>query len=227
MYSGDPEFPGNVEEENRSYYKDDTQFITMHTITLGTAKDKPVEPENVNGHITWGTVKVVFEGVRRVRKGLSSDKSIPYMESYWEVLLTEDENGEVWLDMEGNTVGAAVALDDNGYPFLVFDWSHPPGCHSSWSGYYVGKRLVEGKGWRLTDEEQGRLGIGISSRRVAKEGRTGVIEEENGCHSSDEDGSSGEDASESGEEEDAASEDVKGKRKASKGETGANKRRRA
>jgi len=217
VYSGDPEFEGDVEEMNRSDYKDDTEFIARHSITLGTAKDQPVEPKNVKGHVTWGMFKVVFDGVQRVRKGLSSDEAIPYMESYWEVLLTEDENSEAFLEMRGNLVGVAVVLDDNGYPFLVFDWSHPYADRCSWSGYYVGKRLVEGKGWRLTDEEQGRLGIEISSSKVAQFVKEGSSDEE--------DGSSGDAAGESGEEKDAVPEDVKGNRKASNGETGANKRR--
>ena len=150
------------------------------------------------------------------------------------MLLTEDENSEPWLDVEGNAVGAAVVLDDNGYPFLVFDWSHPPGCHSSWSGYYVGKRFVEGKEWRLTDEERGRLGIGKKFRDVAqlvKEGSPGVYEEDSEEENFDGRayGNLDEEDVEAGEssEEEASSEDVGEKRKASGGETGANKRPRA
>jgi len=133
-------------------------------------------------------------------------------------------------------VGAMAVQDDNGYPFLVFDWSHPPGCHSSWSGYYVGKRLVDGKDWRLTDKERGRLGIGRKCKRVAqfaKEGKTVVDDEEEDSHSgsSDEEDEDEEDEDEDtnagGKEENAASKDVGEKRKASDGETSANKRRRA
>ena len=231
VYSGDPEFSGDVEEMFRSYCKDDT-FITEHSITLGAAEhsSEPVAPKNVNGHITWGTLKVTFDGVRRVRKGWSSDAAVSWMESYWEMLLTEDENSEPWLDVKGNAVGAAVVLDDNGYPFLVFDWRHPPGCHSSWSGYYVGKRLVEGKEWRLTDEERGRLGIGRTSKSVApfvKE-RSTDDEEEDDFHGRWYGGEDEEDADTGGSSgEDAVSEDVGEKRKASNGGTGANKRRRA
>ena len=235
VYSGDPEFDGDVEEMYRSHCEDDTDFITRQSITLGAAKQDPSRPvalKDVNGHITWGTLKVTFDGVRRVREGWSSDAAVSWIESYWEVLLTEDEDedSEVWLDMEGNAVGAAVVLDDNGCPFLVFDWSHPPGCHSSWSGYYVGKRLVEGKEWRLTDEERGRLGIGKTFKSVAqsvKEGSPGVYEEDS--EESDFGGSDEEDvdAGGSSEEDTAASEDVGEKRKASNDETGANKRRRA
>jgi hypothetical protein len=241
VYSGDPEFSGDVEEMNRSYCKDDKDFIATHSIILGTAKNytgRPAELENVNGHIAWGTAKVEFDGVRRVRERWSSDVAVPWTESYWEVLLTEDENSEPWLDMEGNAVGAAAVLDDNGYPFLVFDWHHPYAGHGSWSGYYVGKRLVEGKEWRFTDKERSRLGIGRTFESVAqfaKEGRKGVYEEEED-DSDEEDvdasGSSGEDAvseEDAGESsgENAVSEDVGEKRKASNGQTGANKRRRA
>jgi hypothetical protein len=98
--------------------------------------------------------------------------------------------------------------------------------------------LVEGKEWRFTDKERSRLGIGRTFESVAqfaKEGRKGVYEEEED-DSDEEDvdasGSSGEDAvseEDAGESsgENAVSEDVGEKRKASNGQTGANKRRRA
>jgi len=239
VYSGDPEFGGDVEEMHRSYSKDDTDFITRHSITLSAEHpSQPVALKNVNGHITWGTLQVAFDGVRRVRERWSSDAAVSWMESFWEVLLTEDEDSEdnePWLDVKGNAVGAAVVLDDNGCPFLVFDWSHPPGCHSSWSGYYVGKRLVKGKEWRLTDEERGRLGIGSTFRSVAqvKGGSLDVYdddddEDEEEEEESDYGGSDEEDVDASGKNgEDTVSEAVGEKRKASNGETGANKRRRA
>lgn len=198
---------------HRSHSKDDTDFITRHSITLGAAKhdpSRPVEPKDVNGHITWGTLDVAFNGVRRVREGWSSDTAVLWMESYWELLLTEDDSRDVWLDMKGNAVGAAAVLDDNGCPFLVFDWRHPPGCHSSWSGYYVGKRWVEGKEWRLTDEERGRLGIGRTSRSVeqfVKDGSPAVDTKANDLGS---DGSEDEEDVDAGESsgEDAVSVDV-------------------
>ncbi len=111
------------------------------------------------------------------------------------------------MDSEGNAVGAAVVLDDNGSPFLVFDWHHPPALRCSWSGYYVGKRLVEGKDWRLTDEERCRLGMGATFRSVEqlfKEGSPGVY-------------------SEDAEEERRSA--IEKKRKASTDETGTKKRK--
>lgn len=184
VFSGDPEFPGDVEKLNRGNYKDDAAFIATYSMTLDTAKHppgEPVAPEDVSGRISWYSVKVTFNGVRGVREGWFSDGAV--MESYWEVLLTDDDEDEddfdsqIWLDSEGNTVGASVVLDDNGSPFLVFDGHHPPACHGSWSGYYLGKRLVKGKDWRLTDEERGRLGIGAKFRgmeQLFKEGTPGV-----------------------------------------------------
>jgi hypothetical protein len=219
---------------------DDEDFIRNQSITLAAAKHRPgksVLPKSVYGHIGWGTLKIAFDGMRPVREGSSSDASVPWIASYWEVLLTpgDDEESNDWLDMEGNTVGAAKVLDDNECPFLVFDWSHPPGCHSSWSGYYLGKRVVEGKEWRLSDEERGRLGIGCTFKSVeksAKEGSPGVYSED----SEEEEYSrvyeyvdpdqEDKDEEESSEEE-APPEDVGEKRKASDSETGANKRRRA
>lgn len=94
MYSGDPEFGGETKEYHGNY-KDD--FITKHHITLSAPKhdsSQSVAPEAVNGHITWGTLKVLFDGVRRVRERWSSDVAVPWMESYWEVLLTEDVSEE-------------------------------------------------------------------------------------------------------------------------------------
>ncbi|KAF8325515.1 hypothetical protein F5887DRAFT_1015763 [Amanita rubescens] len=185
VFSGDPEWGGDVEDMWRSGYKDEADFIARHSIVLAAAKHRPgrpVAPEDVGGYITWGTLKVAFDGVRVVRSGRSSGAAV--VESYWEVLLTEDQDdseSETWLDKEGNAVSAAVVLDDNGFPFLVFDWHHPPGCHSSWSGYYVGKRLVKGKKWQLTGEEEERLGIGASFRSVeqlVKEGTPGEYEED-------------------------------------------------
>jgi hypothetical protein len=229
VYSGNPEFPGDIEE---LYCKDadDAAFIMQHSITLSAAKlhpSQPVAPENITGHIAWGTLKTAFDGVRHMREGWSSDVAVSWMESYWEMLLTDDEDNDVWLDMNGNVVGAAAVLDDNGCPFLVFDWSHPPGCRSSWSGYYVVKRLAEGKEWQLTDVERGRLGIGSTFRSVAKlmkEGSPGVYEEDSEKDfSGDEYGSSDEEDVDVGEEK-ALSEDVGEKRKASDSETGTKKR---
>ncbi len=235
VFSGDPEWGGDVPEMFHKGYPDDKAFIAQHSIMLGAAKHRPgrpVAPKDVSGHITWGTLKVAFDGVRGVRAGRSSNAVV--IESYWEVLLTEDPEDDSesarWLDKEDNTVGAAVVLDDNGFPFLVFDWHNPPGGHSSWSGYYLGKRLVEGEQWRLTGEEEERLGIGASFRSVeqlVKEGSPGVYEEdfedeEYFCR--DADGSSGEEAF---GEKMKASIDERGtkKRKASTDETGSKKRR--
>jgi len=219
-----------------SHYEGEKDFITKHSITLGAEKrrgSQPVALKNVTGHVAWGTLKLPFDGVRRVRERWSSDAAVPWIESYWEVLLTEseDEESNIWLDMEGNGVGPAVVLDDNGFPFLVFDWRHPYGCHSSWSGYYLGKRLVEGKEWRLTDDERDRLGIGRTFRSVekhVKEGSPGVYEEDEGEEDSDSEvvdsgESSGEDEDDTGGE----GADVGVKRKATDDGTGANKRRRA
>ncbi|KAF8717586.1 hypothetical protein AX14_012141 [Amanita brunnescens Koide BX004] len=231
VFSGDPEFPEDVEDTIRGYYKDDAEFIAKHTITLDAAKrrpGKPVAPKDVTGHISWGSLKVTFNGVRRVRRGRSSKGAL--VESYWEVLLTEgdwdkDHDSATWLDLEGNAVGAAVVLDDNGSPFLVFDWHHPPGGHMSWSGYYLGKRLVEGKSWRLTGAERDRLGIGATFRGVEQlfnEGTPGEYSED----SEEEDyyrvGTPGAYC------EDSEEEDLKivgKKRKAETSETGAKKRK--
>lgn len=69
------------------------------------------------------------------------------MESYWRLLLTEKyehEDRDELLDMEGNAMGVAVALD--GAPF----WRLIEVFHL---GAIVrglpGKRLMEGKDWRL------------------------------------------------------------------------------
>ena len=238
MFSGDPEYPGDVEKMNRGDYEDDAAFIATYSMTLDAAKHRPgepVAPEDVSGYISWYSVKVTFNGVRGARgerEELSSDGAV--MESYWEVLLNEfdeddDSDSVDWLDLEGNAVGAAVVLDDNGSPFLVFDWHHPEAPRCSWSGYYLGKRLVEGKDWRLTDEERGRLGIGATFRGVEqlfKEGTPGVYSED----------SEEEDFRVRGmktpsvyseDSEDSEEEDLKdaGKRKANTGETGAKKRK--
>ena len=237
VYSGDlNEFSGgDVEDLLHGSYKDEKEFITKHSITFSNAKHlpgQPVKPKNVNGHVTWGSSKIIFNGVR-IRTP---------SEGYWEILKTEDQSEETpWLDDEGNAVGAAVVHDDNGFPFLIFDWNLPLDSipsHLCWLGYYVGKRLVDGKDWRLTDKERRRLGIGRKSKRVAqiaKEGKTGVDEDED--EDEDEDSQSGTSDEESDvDEEDtdadgssegeAASKDVGEKRKASDGEMGANKRRR-
>ena len=216
MYSGDLYNPENVEETRRGSYKDDTAFIADYSMTISAAKHhpgQPVAPEDVRGHVAWFEFNVVFEGVRE----WFVDGAV--MEGYWEVLLTAeqaDEYSEAWLGMEGNGVGAAVVLDDNGSPFLVFDWAQPPGC-SSWYGYYVGKRLVEGKDWRLTDEERGRLGIGATFRSVEqlfKEGSPGVYSEDS--EEEDDFGDAG------GSSEKQA---VGEKRKANTDETGGKKRK--
>ena len=137
-------------------------------------------------------------------------------------------------DMKGNAVGAAVVVDDNGSPFLVFDWHHPYACHGSWSGYYLGKRMMEGKEWRLTDEERGRLGMGKtfkSVERLVKKGSSRVYEEDEGEDDDDDDEEDDDDDDDDDDVdtggEDAVSEDVGEKRKASDDETGAKKRRRA
>ena len=235
MFSGDPEYPGDVEKMNRGDYEDNAAFIATYNMTLDAAKNRPgepVAPEDVSGYISWYSVKVTFNGVRGARgerEELSSDGAV--MESYWEVLLNEfdeddDSDSVDWLDLEGNAVGAAVVLDDNGSPFLVFDWHHPEAPRCSWSGYYLGKRLVEGKDWRLTDEERGRLGIGATFRGVEqlfKEGTPGVYSED----SEEEDFRVRGKKTPSVYSEDSEEEDLKdaGKRKANTGETGAKKRK--
>ena len=235
VFSGDPQFSGDTKDLIRVYYEDDADFIAKHTITLDAAEHRPgrpVAPKDVTGRISWGTLKITFNGVRGVQEGWSSDGA--FMESCWEVLLNEvdedkDYDSAIWLDLKGNTVGAAVVLDDSGSPFLVFDWNHPPGCHSSWSGYYLGKRLVEGKDWRLTDEERGRLGIGATFRDVEQlfnKGSPGVYSED----SEEEDYRCREDSEEKDYRcrEDSEEEDLKvvgKKRKADTGETGAKKRK--
>jgi hypothetical protein len=220
VFSGDPEYPGEVEKLSRSDYPDDSDaaLIAKYSIKLDAGSKhtpgEPVAPEDVSGYVAWCYVKMTFEGVRVVREGWpeSSDSDAPITESYWEVLMTEeqeDEEGYSWLDTAGNAVGAAVVLDDNGFPFLVFDWHHPPADHGSWSGYYLGKRLVEGKDWRLTDEERVRLGIGATFRSLVKEGTPGVYSEDS-------------------EEEEVESSEKKAagkKRKASTDETGTKKRK--
>jgi hypothetical protein len=230
VFSGDPELPGEVEYLSRHYYPDDAAFIAKHSTMLDAAKHNPgqlVAPEDVSGYVAWCEVKMTFDGVRSVREGWSESSDTPVRESYWELLMSDEQDDEeayFWLDWAGNAVGAAVVLDDNGSPFLVFDWHHPPGSHASWSGYYLGKRLVEGKDWRLTDEERTRLGIGATFRSVeqlVKEGSPGVYSED-----SEEDdfpgrgagGSSGEKAV--GKKRKASIDD---KRKASTDEPGAKK----
>ncbi len=218
----------------RGDFKDDASFIAKYSITLSAKKDlpdQPVAPKDISGRITFYTLKVAFNGMRRVRKGWSP--SAHAMESFWEVLLTVGKNvdywAEMWWDIRDNAVAASVVLDDNGSPFLVLDWKHPEGCEGWWTGYYLGKRLVEGKDWRLTDAERGRLGIGATFRSVeqlVKEGTPGVYSED----SEEEDdlcghvagGSSGEKAV---EEKNKASNDETGtkKRKASTDETGSKK----
>jgi hypothetical protein len=233
VFSGDPEWGGDVESMFRRGCKDEAAFIAQHSIVLAAAKHRPgrpVAPKDVSGHITWGTLKVAFDGVRVVR----SRRSSAVIESYWEVLLTEDQEdseSERWLDKEGNAVSAAVVLDDNGFPFLVFDWHNPPGGHMSWSGYYVGKRLVEGKNWHLTGAEQERLGIGASFRsveRLVKEGTPGEyeedFEEEEYCRDGYADESSGEEAVEEKRKASTEERDTK-KRKASTDERAAKKRK--
>ena len=224
VFSGDPEFPGDVEETIRDHYKNNADFFAEHTITLDAAKHRPgrsVAPKDVSGHISWGTLKVTFNGMRGVRGGRSSDGAL--IKSCWEVLLTEgdrdkDYESATWLDLEGNTVAATAVLDDNGSPFLVFDWHHPPGGHMSWSGYYLGKRLVEGKNWRLSGKERDRLGMGDTFRDVEQlfnKGSPGVYSED----SEEEDYRCREDS----EEEDLKV--VGKKRKADTDETGAKKRK--
>ena len=187
MFSGDQEFPEDLEQGCRGDYADDAAFIAKYSITLSAAKHdsgQPIAPEDLSGRITFWECKVVFNGMRGVREGWSSDGAL--MESYWEVLLTEnqDENQDddwLWLEPEGNAVGVAVVLDDNGSPFLVFDRHHPKAPRCSWGGYHVGKRLVEGKEWRLTNEERGRLGIGAKFRSVEqlfKEGSPSVYSDD-------------------------------------------------
>lgn len=187
MFSGDQEYPQDLEQGCRGNYTDDAAFIAKYSITLSAAKHnpgQPIAPEDFNGRVTFWEVMGAFEGVRGVREGWSSDGAV--MESCWEVLLTENQDEDedednIWLEPEGNTVGVAVVLDDNGSPFLVFDWHLPEAPRCSWSGYYVGKRLVEGKDWRLTNEERDRLGIGATFRSVEqlfKEGSPGVYSDD-------------------------------------------------
>ncbi|KAF8344820.1 hypothetical protein F5887DRAFT_1200807 [Amanita rubescens] len=223
VFSGDPQLRGDLEKMRRGDFKDDAGYIANYSIKLGAANhrpDQPVAPEDITGQITFYTLKVAFDGVRRVREGWSDHAAV--MESFWEVLLEDDGQDyfDMWWDLQDNAVAAAVVLDDNGFPFLVYDWQHPVGCQGSWAGYYLGKRLVEGKDWRMTDEERARLGIGATFRSVeqlVKEGSPGVYWEDSE-RSEEEDDFCGRGAGGSSGEK-----GVGEKRKASTDETGAKK----
>ncbi|KAF9468466.1 hypothetical protein BDZ94DRAFT_1246842 [Collybia nuda] len=247
VYSGDPEFGGDVEHMYRGKGSDDATFIGNHSITLDTVRHQPgkaLAPKSVSGCINWGSLKLAYDGLRCVRKGWSTDESVGWMGSCWEVLLVGEgyvSNGDQWLDPDGNAIRIAAEEDDNGNPFLVFDWSHPQWGHSSWSGYYLGKKIVQGKNWRLTGEEQSRLGMGYAFGKIEKlvtgEREKEYMEDEDeddsdgdsssgGGDSDKEDTGSGDEEDEDGEE---ALSDIKaagGKRKVREGDTGANKRRR-
>ncbi|KAF8340197.1 hypothetical protein F5887DRAFT_919469 [Amanita rubescens] len=222
VFSGDPQMCGDLEKMRRGDFTDDAGYIANYSIKLGAANhrpDQPVAPEDISGQITFYTLKVAFDGLRRVRNGWSP--SAAARESFWEVLLVDEDQDyfDMWWDIRDNAVAAAVVLDDNGFPFLVYDWQHPGGCQGAWTGYYLGKRSVEGKDWRLTDEERARLGIGATFRSVeqlVKEGSPGVYSED----SEEEDDSCGRGAGGSNGEK-----AVGKKGKASTDETGAKKRK--
>jgi hypothetical protein len=165
VYSGDPEFPGEI---------DDLDPNDEGKLTICVQKDTPVTLENVHGKITWGTVWYTYQGVKQVHEKWSDTKS-PVLGSAWEIIHEDqgdDEPGgtnDLWLDEDGNAFGAMDVRDDKGHPFLVFEWQHPGGGHSSWSGYYIAKKFdgVQ-KSPRLTGSETERLGIGLTAKQVEK-----------------------------------------------------------
>jgi len=208
-YSGDPHFPGDVEEMSKMGYDNVAEFLERHTLTLGAPEGEAVTLANAQGRINWGTVSHAYTGMERLREKWSADESVPWLESYWRIIITEDENEEGWLDHDDNAIGVMKVNDDNGCPFLCFDWSHPPGCHSSWSGYYVCKKMVKGKSWRLTEREKARLGIDMSKPRVER-----LAKGENASSDEDEDGTEEEDGgSQNREDEDSKERPQSGKKR--------------
>lgn len=122
-------------------------------------------------------------------------ESVWWRESYWEVVLKKDKDG--WLEWGGNAVGLTTVLDDNGHPFLLFDWSHPIGGHGSWSGF------SSERSWWRDSEDDGE-------------------DESSGSEDEDKDGGSAEECQVSESEIETAG----GKWKASEGEADVSKRRR-
>src|ERR1700722_11252748 len=115
VYSGDPDFSGEVYGMFKASSNQD--FFNDNHIFLSIGKGKEATPENLTGEITRGTFKIYITGARRVKIKQSKDL---FMESFWELVLDQEENEEVWLVNNGNGIGITKVLDDNGCQFLFF-----------------------------------------------------------------------------------------------------------
>jgi hypothetical protein len=214
VYSGNPQNPGVLPDFVFGGNPD------INYITVLVKKGEPIVPENVYGKVVWYDSKFTYKGVKRVREENGDDKT-PWVESCWEVIGNNDTDNreydsEVGFANEENEIILSQVLDDNGNPFLLFDWSTPYGGHSTASGYFIGKKVIKGRDWGiwLSDSEMKRLGIDLSFEqieRLAKEGSIGDSEED--VDHSEDDGEDDEDDDEI--EDDEEHETGARKRKAS------------
>jgi hypothetical protein len=191
VYSGDRESPGIVPEIGGST---ESNFMTV------LAKNgEPVVPENLYGEVRWFDIRFTYKGVKRIREKRGNDKT-PWKESCWEVIGDNDTENpeydyEVVFDNEGNAIIVSQAVDDNGNPFLLFDWSTPYAGHGTMWGYYVGKKIVKGqkRGQWLSEEEMERLGMDLSFKQVERLAKEGSIGSDTGDSGNDSEENSGSD----------------------------------
>ena len=170
---------------------------TDGSIVLFVQDGKPILPENTRGKITWGSCRVELHGVRRGKplaasannrledlSPLQADDPTDWVASFW---IIEDivEDSEQWLDPESNGFGATSVLDDQGHPFLFFNWAMAGiggGGDTAWSGYFLGKKVVgsleegDSKRWMLSREEKIRLGIGLTEFQLDQWVNDGILD---------------------------------------------------
>jgi hypothetical protein len=86
-----------------------------------------------------------------------------YRKNFWEIKEVEWE-GWSDKDSEGTGFGVCEEKDENGNPFLKFEWGDisSGGCHGAPDvGFCLGKKVRKPSGleWELTEDEQNRLGM--------------------------------------------------------------------
>jgi hypothetical protein len=113
------------------------------------------------------------------------NNSMKYRKNFWEIKEIKWQ-GRAIMDSEGNGFGVCEVKDDNGNPFLKYEWGDAEdyGCHASDFGFYVGKKVDDrDEECQLTDYERVRLGLVLNEAEVEELATKGYISE-----SSDEDG---------------------------------------
>ena len=179
-------------------------------ITLEKKSKAKATPAKVSGSIQLHVHNGTFQGLQKVeeksvrgKNGMWVDTQ-KYRKNFWEIKEIEWE-GSSGMDEVGTGFGVCEVQDDNGNPFLKYEWGDPEAytCHGgNGSGFYVGKKVTPSdgdkrkdesdedesdedesdgdesdQGCELTDDEKIRLGMLLSEKEIKEWATKGYIKD--------------------------------------------------